>query len=113
MVERPFEASDDRPQRGVVVPQERHHLFRLGALRKTGEAAYIAEHDDDFAAMAFKDAFVALRDDEVGELWCEEPPQFASALDLGELRRDACLQFAVPACDLLGALAQFTKQPRV
>jgi hypothetical protein len=43
-------------------------------------------------------------DDEVGELRREEPPQFAGALDLGELRGDPRLQFAVPARDLIGAL---------
>jgi len=46
----------------VVVAQERHDLFRLGPLGKAGEAAHIAEHDDDLAAMAFEDALVAARE---------------------------------------------------
>jgi hypothetical protein len=69
----------DRPPRRVG----RRH--RVG---KAGEATQVAEHDDDLAAMALKDAFVVLPDDQFGELWCEEAAQFAGALDLGELRRD-------------------------
>jgi hypothetical protein len=68
MVERTLEARDDRPHRGVVVAQEGHDLFRLDALGKPGKAAQVAEHDDDLAAMAFEDALIALRDDQVGEL---------------------------------------------
>jgi hypothetical protein len=45
-------------------------------------------HDDDLAAMAFEDAFVALCNDQVGQLRREETAKFAGALDLGELRRD-------------------------
>src|SRR5215472_7733932 len=60
--------------------------------------------------MAFEDRFIALRNDEVGELRREKPAHFAGALDLDELRRDARLQFLVPACDLLVALAQFAEE---
>ena len=68
MLERALEAGDDRPHRGVVVAQQRHHLFRLGALGKGSEAAQVAEHDDDLAAMAFEDLLVVLRDDEFSRL---------------------------------------------
>jgi len=35
MVERTFEARNDRPQRGVVVAQQRHNFFRLGGVRQS------------------------------------------------------------------------------
>jgi len=57
-----------RPHRGVVVAQQRHELLRFRALGKSGKAADVAEHDNDLAAMAFMDAFIALRDNEVSEL---------------------------------------------
>jgi hypothetical protein len=44
------------------------HLLRLGRFGKGGVAAQIAEHDDNLAAVAFKDLFVAPRDDQFGEL---------------------------------------------
>src|ERR1700732_725014 len=56
---------------------------------------------------------MALRDDEVGELWRQEPAQFAGPPDPGEFPRDPRLQLAVPAGNLLGTLAQFAQQPRV
>jgi hypothetical protein len=107
VVERTLERGDDRPHRGVVVAQQRHDLLGLGALGKPGKAAQVAEHDDDLAAMAFEDALVALRDDEVGELRRQEPAQLPGALNLGELRRDPRLKLAVPPRDLIGAGAQF------
>jgi hypothetical protein len=47
----------------MVFTQEIKHLFGLGGLREGGVTAQIAEHDDNFAAVAFKDLFVTLRDD--------------------------------------------------
>ena len=95
------------PHRGVVVAQQRHHLFRLGALGKAGEAAQIAEHDNDLAAMAFEDAFIALGDDQVSQLRREEAAQFAGPLDLGELRGNARFELAVPPGDFVGTRADF------
>src|SRR5438874_3676585 len=65
VIERAFKARHNRPERSVVVAQERHDLFRLGALGEGCEAADVAEYDDNLAAMALKDALVALSDDEV------------------------------------------------
>ena len=52
------------PKRAVVFAQEIEHLLGLGGFGEGGVAAQIAEHDDDFAAMAFEDFLVTLRDDE-------------------------------------------------
>jgi hypothetical protein len=51
----------------VIFAQEIRHFLGLGRLGKGGITAQIAEHDDDLAAMAFDDLFVALRDDQFGE----------------------------------------------
>ena len=63
--------------------------------------------------MAFEDLLVALRDDQLRELGREEPlqsPDPAQLLDLlGDPRFEAAVQFG----HLLGALAQFAKEPRV
>ena len=60
LIERALILTDQRPQRAVVLVQEVEHLLGLGRLHEGGVAAQIAEHDDDLAAMAFKDLLVAL-----------------------------------------------------
>src|ERR1041384_5964334 len=69
MVESALVARHNRPERGVVDAQQGHDLFRLGALGEGGEAADVAEHDDDLATMTFEDAFVAMGYDQVCQLW--------------------------------------------
>ncbi len=59
----------------MIFAQEFEDLLGLGRLGKGGVAAQIAEHDDDLAAMAFEDLLVALRDDQLRQLRCEEPLQ--------------------------------------
>ena len=108
MVERALERGDDRPQRGVVVAQQRHHLLRLGALGKGGEAAQVAEHDDDLAAMAFEGCFHLLG--------ISLGIALGIALgnnQLGQLRGDARFELAVPTRDFVGAGTQLREQPRV
>src|SRR6516165_344791 len=63
LVERAFELADERPQSAMVFAQKIEHFFGLGGLGEGGVAAQIAKYDDDLAAMAFEDFFVALRDD--------------------------------------------------
>jgi len=63
--------------------------------------------------MAFEDLLVALRDDEFSELRCEEALQSPNAPEFLDLFRDPGLQAAIQFRDLVGALAQFTKQSRV
>ena len=52
----------------MVLAQEVEDFLRLGRLSEGGVATQIAEYDDDLAAMAFENVFVALRDDQLGEL---------------------------------------------
>src|SRR5207248_7099230 len=60
LVERALELANKRPQRAVIFAQEIEHLLGLGGFGKGGVATQIAEHDNDFASMAFEDFFVAL-----------------------------------------------------
>jgi hypothetical protein len=52
----------------VVFAQEIEHLLGFGGLGEGGIAAQIAEHDDDLAAVTFKDLLVALRDNQFSKL---------------------------------------------
>ena len=70
MVERAFKLAHQRTQGAVVFSQEVERVLWLGGLGEGGLAAQIAEHDNDLAAVAFEDLFVALRDDQFGQLWC-------------------------------------------
>jgi hypothetical protein len=91
----------------MVLAQKIEDLLGLGGLSEGGVAAQIAEHDDDLAAVTFKNALVTLRDDELGELRREKPlqsPYAALFLDLlGDPRFEPAIEFG----DFLGALAQF------
>src|SRR5262249_970088 len=72
-----------------------------------------AKYDDDLAAMAFEDRFIALRDDEFGKLGREKPLQPADTTEFLDLCSDTRLQTAVQFGDVLGALTQFAEQPGI
>jgi hypothetical protein len=74
---------------------------------------WIAEHDDDLAAMAFEDLLVASRDDEFGKLRCEKPFQPPNPPEFFDLFSDPRLQTAVQFRHFVGPLAQFAQQPCV
>ena len=57
----------------MIFAQEVEDFLGFSGFGESGVAAQIAEHDDDLAAMAFKDLLVALRDDQFGKLRREEP----------------------------------------
>src|SRR5215472_3751846 len=101
------------PKGAVVLAQETEDFLGLGGLGKGGVAAQIAEHDDDLTAMAFEDLFVALRDDQFGQLRRQKPLQPSDAPQLLDLLGNPRLQPAVQLGYLIGALAQFTQQPRI
>src|SRR5262249_11436250 len=113
LIERTFELCDERPQGAVVLAQEIKNFLRLGSLGKCGEAAEVAEHDDDFAAMAFENFFIALRDYQLGQLRREKPLQSSDPSQFFDLLCDPCLKAAVQFRYFLGALPEFTEQPRV
>src|SRR6516225_6962110 len=56
------------PQCAMVFAQKFEDFLGLSDFSKGGVAAQIAEHDDDLAAMAFEDPFVALRNNQLGKL---------------------------------------------
>src|SRR3954464_9061943 len=58
LVERSLELAHKPPQRAVVLAQKIEDFLGLGGLGEGGVAAQVAEHDDDLAAMAFKDFLV-------------------------------------------------------
>src|SRR6516165_5160754 len=97
----------------MIFAQEVEDFFGLGGLGERGVAAQIAEHDDDFAAMAFEDFFVALRDDQLGKLRCEKPLQPSDTPQFLDLFSNPRFEAAVQLSYLIGALAQFVQQPRV
>jgi len=68
MVERALELGDERPQRAMVFAHENEDFLGFRGFSEGGVATQIAEHDDDFAAMAFEDLFIALRDNHLGKL---------------------------------------------
>jgi len=72
-----------------VKPPGGRGFLGFGGLGKGGVAAQIAKHDDDLAAMAFEDLFVALRDDEFCQLRREKPFQASDAAQFIDLRRHA------------------------
>ena len=85
----------------MVLAQDRHHLLGLGGLGERREAAQVAEHDDDLAAVALEERLVAGVDDELDELGREETAQPADPLQLLDLRAHALLELAVPRRELL------------
>src|SRR6266446_1475351 len=97
----------------MVLTQEVQHLLRLGSFGKGGVAAQIAKHDNDFAAMAFEDLLVTLRDDQFGKLRREKPLQSSDSTQFVNLGSDPRLQVAVQLPDLLGTLPQLAQQPRI
>src|SRR5438270_452165 len=54
----PFELVDERPEAGVVLAQDRHQVFRLGGLGKTGKAAQITKQNGDFPAVTVEQTLV-------------------------------------------------------
>jgi hypothetical protein len=97
----------------MVLAQQVEHLFRLGGFGEGGEAAQVAEHDDDVAAVAFEDVLLAARDDHLGQLRRQKPLEAPHALQFAELSGDARRQFAVHRRDLVGARAQFAQESRI
>ena len=98
-------------ERGVIFPQNSHHLFRLGDLRERREAAQIAENDRHLAPMTFKRLHCRRRQDQIGDLRRKEPLQAVRALDLDHLLGDPPFQRDVQFRELgrlpLGAVVQF------
>jgi hypothetical protein len=81
-LERTLVAGDESPDRRVIVAQQAHHVFGIGFLGESGEAAKIAEEHGDLPPVRSEHRLVAGRQ-ELGELRREEPFQALRALQLG------------------------------
>ena len=85
----------------MILAQHRHHLLGLGGLGEGGEAAQVAEHDGDVAAVAVEQLLAARGQHQLGDLRREEALQPRHALDLAELLGDALLEALVHLGDLV------------
>jgi hypothetical protein len=65
-----------------------------------GEAAQVAEDDDDLPAVAFQERLVAGVDHQVCQLRGQEPPQPADPFQLIDLGAHALFEFAIPGSQL-------------
>src|SRR6185437_16937132 len=61
--ERAVVLDDDFADSRVVVAQQGHHVFRVGAFGETGETAQVAEERGNLSAMAFKLLLAPRRND--------------------------------------------------
>ena len=68
-LQRALEAGHEIAERSVVLREHLHHVLGLDCLRERREAAQVAEHNRDLAAMAFEERLLARRNHEIGELW--------------------------------------------
>jgi hypothetical protein len=73
----------------MVVAQQGHHVFRVGALSKPGEATQVTEERGYLATMTFQLLLTPRRYDQISDLRRQEAPQSAHALDLTDLIGDA------------------------
>ena len=96
-------ADDLLAETGVILAKNRHHLFGLGGLGEGRKAAQIAENDGHLATVALqKRVAISRRNDEVGDLLGQKPPEPAHSLDLRHLLRHGLLERAVPIGKLRG-----------
>src|SRR4051812_21929346 len=63
--------------------------------------------------MAFEDLLVALRDDHLSKLWCEEPLQPPDPAQLLNLLGNPRFKTAVEVCHFFGALPKLAEKPSV
>ena len=98
--QRAFVLVDERAEARVIFAQHGHDLLGLGGLGERREAAQVAEHDGDVAAVALEHLLVAVAEDEFGDLRREEALEPAGAFDLRQLVGDALLERLVPACEI-------------
>ena len=66
---------DERTETGMVLPEDAHHLLRLGGLGEGGEPAQVADDDGDLAAVALEQGLVAGGDDLLGDLGLDVAPE--------------------------------------
>ena len=100
-------AGDLLAETRMIFAKNCHHLFGLGGLGEGRKAAQIAENDGHLATMAFeKPVPISRRNDEVGDLRGQKPPQPAHPLDLRHLLRHRLFQGSVPCRQLRGLILE-------
>ena len=87
---------------GVELAEHLHQLLRLDRVDEARPSAEVGEEHRDLPAMAAEDRVVARRDDRVGELRREEPPQPPQPLELHDLRLHALLERSIQLGQLRG-----------
>ena len=90
----PF-AHDEFADGRMVVAQQGHYVFRVGAFREAGEPAEVAEERGNLSSMAFELFLTPRCNDQISHLRRQETPQPAHALDFADLVGDALFELLV------------------
>ena len=93
--ERAVVLDDDFADGRMVVAQQSHYVFRVGAFGEAGEPAQVTEERGYLSAMAFELLLRTGGDDQVGDLRRQEAPQPAHPLDFVYLVGDALFELLV------------------
>ena len=87
----------------MILAQHAHHLLRLRGFGEGGEAAQVAEHHADVAAVAFESVSSPDVTQQLGDLRREEALEPADALDLADLLGTRCSSVLFQLGDLCRA----------
>ena len=93
--ERAVVLDDDFADGRMVVAQQGHHVFSVGAFSEAGEPAQITEERGNLSTMAFELLLATGRNDQISHLRRQEAPQPAHALDFAYLVGDALFELLV------------------
>ena len=85
----------------MVVAQQGHHVFRVGAFGEPGEPAQVTDERRDLSAMTIELLLAPGRDDQISHLRRRKAPQPAHPLDFADLVGDAVFELLVQLFNLL------------
>ena len=107
--ERAVVLDDDFADGRMVVAQQGHHVFRIGAFSEPGEPAQVTEERRYLSTMAFELLLAPRSDDQISNLRRQEAPQPAHALDFVYLVGDTLFELLSCSSSTLFncSLAQF------
>ena len=77
----------------MIFAQQRHNVLWVCTFGKASKTAQVAEQGRNLAPVAFELLLRARRNDQISDLWRQEAPQPAHALDFVDLVGDALLKF--------------------
>ena len=104
---------DDFADGRMVVAQQGHHVFSIGAFREPSEATQVTEQRSYLSSMALELLLAPRRYDQIGHLRRQETPQPAHTLDFAYLVCDALFELLVEFNYFVCSLAQFLQQSRI